>query len=108
MTALRLLAPTDYIDIVFDTPPSPGGCQFIEVEDSQGKSMRLGEWIERPDGTWAIRFNPADYVSYLKEPTYWMLKAGADVIGGANPYESPITRTARMWRAMLDAAARRA
>ena len=45
------------VDIVFDGPPSPKGCRFIEVEDAQGKSVRLGKWVDRGDGTWALRID---------------------------------------------------
>lgn len=44
----------DYIDIVFDGPPSPD-CRFVEVEDSQGRSIDYGDWVQRPDGYWALR-----------------------------------------------------
>lgn len=49
-----------HVDIVFDGPPSPDGPRFIEVEDATGKSFRLGQWVERPDGKFAIRFTAAD------------------------------------------------
>lgn len=44
-----------YIDFVFDGPPSPDGPRFIEAEDAGGRSIRVGEWSERPDGLWALR-----------------------------------------------------
>ena len=45
----------DYIDIVFDSPPEAiAGC-FVEVEDSQGRSIKVGEWVRRPDGYWVLR-----------------------------------------------------
>jgi hypothetical protein len=45
-----------YIDIVFDAPPGPGRRPgFIEVEDTQGYSIIAGNWVERSDGTWALR-----------------------------------------------------
>jgi hypothetical protein len=47
-----------YIDIVFDGPPGSEGCRFVEVEDHTGKSIKLGEWVLRPDGYWVIRFTP--------------------------------------------------
>ncbi len=28
---------------------------WVEVEDSQGKSIDVGEWVQRPDGYWALR-----------------------------------------------------
>jgi hypothetical protein len=49
----------DYIDIVFNGPPSPEGPIFVETEDSRGKSITFGEWSQRPDGYWALRI-PAD------------------------------------------------
>lgn len=43
-------------DIVFDGPPGPDGGRFIECERvSDGTSLSVGEWIERADGTWALR-----------------------------------------------------
>jgi hypothetical protein len=44
-----------YVDIVFDKLPGPDGCRFIEVEDSDGRGISLGEWVERPDGLAALR-----------------------------------------------------
>ncbi len=43
------------INIVFDGPPAPEGGRFVEVETDDGHSMRIGHWLERPDGTWALR-----------------------------------------------------
>jgi hypothetical protein len=43
------------VDIVFDGPPSHEGGRFVEVEDSEGKTVRCGEWIDRGDGYWALR-----------------------------------------------------
>jgi hypothetical protein len=42
------------VDIVFDGPPS--ACPvFIEVEDDQRRSIKLGEWVQRDDGYWVLR-----------------------------------------------------
>jgi hypothetical protein len=43
------------VNSVFDGLPGPDGGRFIEVETENGKSVRVGEWIERPDGFWALR-----------------------------------------------------
>lgn len=51
----------DYIDIVFDGPPDHHAPQFIEVEDATGHSIRFGEWVERADGSWALRIRSGDF-----------------------------------------------
>jgi len=45
-----------YIDIVFTSLPGPvNQCQFVEVVDADGKNVRVGEWIQRPDGYHVLR-----------------------------------------------------
>lgn len=44
-----------HIDIVFDGPSGPESPRFIEVENDSGHSIRFGTWVDRGDGTWAIR-----------------------------------------------------
>lgn len=44
-----------HIDIIFDGPPGPDGGRFVDVENADGQSIGFGEWIERPDGFWALR-----------------------------------------------------
>lgn len=46
---------SDFIDIVFDGPPSHESGRFVEAENPQGHSINAGEWIDRGDGTWALR-----------------------------------------------------
>lgn len=43
------------VDIVFDGPPSHEAGRFVEVETMEGRSISVGEWVERPDGYWALR-----------------------------------------------------
>lgn len=43
------------IDIIFTGPPGPDSGRFIEVENAAGQSIRIGQWIDRGDGTWALR-----------------------------------------------------
>jgi hypothetical protein len=46
------------IDVVFSGPPGPAGeCCFVEVEDEAGVSIKVGEWIQRPDGYWVLRLD---------------------------------------------------
>ena len=56
---------TDYIDIVFDGPPSHESGRFVEVEDSNGMSISVGYWVERPDGFWALRLHP-EVVEFMR------------------------------------------
>ena len=51
---------SDYIDIVFDGPPSEQSGRLIEVESPAGRSVRIGTWIERGDGLWALRITRDD------------------------------------------------
>ena len=43
------------INIIFDGPPGPVSGRFVEVETDDGKGIKVGEWIEREDGFWALR-----------------------------------------------------
>lgn len=46
---------SNFIDIVFDGPPSHKSGRFIEVENGKGESISVGEWLERGDGLWVLR-----------------------------------------------------
>lgn len=39
-----------FVDIIFDGPPG-----FVRTEDSEGEVVKVGQWIDRGDGTWALR-----------------------------------------------------
>jgi hypothetical protein len=54
-----------HINIVFDGPPGPEGGRFVEIEDAAGRSITLGEWIERDDGLWTLRIGLAEIVDRL-------------------------------------------
>jgi hypothetical protein len=43
------------IRIIFDGPPGPEPPRFVEVEDEEGNSIHVGEWIETTAGFWALR-----------------------------------------------------
>jgi len=45
------------VHVIFDGPPSHESGRFVEVETPEGKSVRLGKWINRGDGYWALVFN---------------------------------------------------
>lgn len=75
------MAEKEFIDIVFDGPPSHESGRFVEVENREGKSIRFGEWIQRPDGYWVIRIRPDDMPS-LEFPLDAVIEAvRADQLG---------------------------
>jgi hypothetical protein len=47
------------VDIVFTGPPGPEANAFVEVEDVNGKSITVGEWLRRDDGYWVLRISAA-------------------------------------------------
>ena len=49
-----------WLEIVFDGPPEAVSGRFVEVEGIGGKSVRLGNWVKRMDGYWALRFTVDD------------------------------------------------
>ena len=54
----------ELLDIVFDGPPSHESGRFVEVERQDGTSINVGEWIQRPDNSWALRLEVRHYEGY--------------------------------------------
>ena len=52
---------SDGINVVFTGPPGHISGEFVEVETDDGKSVGVGEWLERADGMWSLRFAAADF-----------------------------------------------
>lgn len=48
------------IRIVFDGPPSHESGRFVEVENTEGESISVGEWHKRPDGLHELRIRGVD------------------------------------------------
>jgi hypothetical protein len=44
------------IDIIFDGPPGHTAGRFVEVENGNGRSINTGEWFQRSDKFWVLRF----------------------------------------------------
>ncbi len=44
-----------YIDIVFNGPPRNDHGKFIDVQDAEGNSIGTGSYVNRGDGTYALR-----------------------------------------------------
>lgn len=58
---LALAAVQPFVDIVFDGPPSHESGRFVEGETKDGRSIRCGQWLERPGtGYWVLRISVAD------------------------------------------------
>jgi hypothetical protein len=49
-----------YIDFVLDDRLSNGGGRLLDIKDSDGTSLLPGAWIDRADGTVALRLTQAD------------------------------------------------
>jgi hypothetical protein len=47
--------PGQALNVILDGPPGPEAGRFIEIETDDGRSIRAGEWYQRPDGYWALR-----------------------------------------------------
>ena len=62
---INVMPRTRHIDIVFDSPPSPEGARFIEIELDNGRSFACGRWVKRPDGSHAIRITREDAAHWL-------------------------------------------
>lgn len=89
---------SNYIDIVFDGPPSHESPRFVEVESPAGRGIRFGEWVERPDGFWALRFSKS-LVAAAPSPK-WGAKPAA-LIGRLEALLSDLEfsrETHRQWR----------
>jgi hypothetical protein len=44
-----------YVDIVFDGPPAHESGRFVEVEDADGASIAIGEWVRGAEPYWRLR-----------------------------------------------------
>lgn len=51
--------PTAFVDIMFDGPAHKINSHFVEVENDQGASIKIGEWVKRGDGYWVLRIPTA-------------------------------------------------
>lgn len=49
------MAKQETINLVFDKPPGPDGCRFIEAERLDGTSLSVGKWVDLPNGLVALQ-----------------------------------------------------
>lgn len=84
------LAPTpDFIDIVFDGPPSMPSPRFVEVEDPEGHGIGVGSWLQREDGYWVLRI-PYVKVKAKRHSGWTICDCGRDLV------DEPTTTGGRM------------
>jgi hypothetical protein len=72
----------NYVDIVFDGPPSQESGRFVEAESPAGKSVNIGGWIDRKDGYWALRIKGGDIPTGNDAPLFGHSKAEYKVVAG--------------------------
>lgn len=75
------------INIIFDGPPSDKNSRFVEIENDEGTSVRVGTWAadEHPghEGLWRLRISLADLLE-----SELSLTTGADLMDEYDPEES--------------------
>jgi hypothetical protein len=78
-----------YVDVVFDGPPGAQSGRFIEAEDEHGCGTRAGEWIDRGDGTWALR---------IQVPVEEKLQAASELLSSRNALHDALSGLVRLLR----------
>lgn len=74
-------APIWPLHIVFDGPPSHESGRFVEVNDSTGKSVNAGEWVENGQ-FWELIINkPRGQRASLQDITDTIADALQDMMG---------------------------
>lgn len=66
---LLIKAAGRYLDIVFDGDPTLPEGTFVEIESPSGTGVKVGTWIDRGDGFWALRLTLADFLAPSSTPT---------------------------------------
>ncbi len=51
---------TAHLDVVFDGPPGHHGSRLLDCENNAGHSVKAGIWVDRNNGTWALRLTTDD------------------------------------------------
>jgi hypothetical protein len=97
------------IDIVFDGPPDHKSGRFVEVESPPGTSISFGQWVQRVDGYWVLRFvlseTPAGGTAKVPEiPTAAMTEAGDLFFTNESFVNVSPAQIKAIYRAMLAAA----
>jgi hypothetical protein len=69
---LKAQPSAQFVDLVFENGPCPEGARFVEAENPEGKSIRIGEWIAPKEGEkyWRLRLpmsSSAQFVAGMRE-----------------------------------------
>lgn len=56
-------SPSRVLNFVFDGPPDQDAPGFIEVETGEGRSVKVGDWSQRPDGNWQLQVTLKDLLT---------------------------------------------
>ena len=104
MSAAR--TPGPYIDIICDGPPSHQSGRFVEVENSAGQSISVGQWVERTDGYWALRIPSHDALLQQRDELAEALKLVEKFLSETLGYDNKdfLVRSARAALACIDTA----
>lgn len=76
------------VHIIFDGPPSNESGRFIEVENDSGASIKVGEWKDRGDGTWALVIDMT--ASKRQKSIAWFEGNKAGYVEAKNPEEEGV------------------
>lgn len=66
----------DYIEVILDGPPEHRSGRFVEIENAvTGESIKVGEWIEKAAGYWALRLPLFSHFLDGRDVSSWRLEA---------------------------------
>lgn len=81
----------DYVDVVFDGPPSHVSGRFVECETPADVGVKAGEWIDRGDGYWALR------IPWTVERVVATLRRYADLLDRDDALERAAEEAVKHW-----------
>lgn len=85
-----------FIDIVIDGPPGPIAGRFVEVEDPRGRSIHVGQWIDRGD-SWALRIPMPGTAAAAQHDERLVELEDVAIAGTLSALDAVITTSALDW-----------
>ena len=55
------------VNVVFDGPPPHEPGRFVEFGTDEGRSVKVGEWRQRPDGWSVLRITDEDLAGFPEQ-----------------------------------------